>query len=485
MADINASLVRSAIRNHIHQACRADLHTFSRLALPVIAPGEPFEEAHHFRVLATALEKVVRGETQRLLIAIPPRHGKSIFCLGGSALLDPGTGSIGQDHLRLLRRPAGERFSVKSRDILRSSAYRGVFPGTELEPGGAALDELRTTRKGYRLATSVGGVVTGKGADYVIVDDPIKAVDAASVVTRNSAYDWYKTSLLSRFDKPGEGRQIVTMQRLHMDDLIGRLRDDGGFTVLEMPGEAVERQVFDLGHGEQWEFRPGDLLYPERFPAKALDRLKSDLGEAGYNAQILQRPVPPGGALLQLKHFQRYSQMPSIAELVVQSWDPAFVDSETAAYTVCTTWAIYGRKAYLLDVLRQKLKYPSLEPTILHMKEKHKATFVFLETAGFGKAIGNQLIQLPGYASGWFRPIRKWARRSGPPPSHRCWNASASTFRRRHHGSRPSKPKLPSSRSQSMPIRSILMVHFLTALLTRNHVTRDLTAFKDWPDNPF
>lgn len=379
MADVNASLVRSALRERIRQACRADLHAFSRLVFPVIAPGVAFEEARHFRVLATALEKVVRGEIQRLLIAIPPRHGKSIFTsvvlpcwiLG----LDPSAKIICASYGDQLAKD----FSGKARDILRSSAYRGAFPDIELEPGGAALDELRTTGKGYRLATSVGGVVTGKGADYVIVDDPMKAVDAASVVTRNSAYEWYKTSLLSRFDKPGEGRQIVTMQRLHLDDLVGRLRDDGGFTVLEMPGEAVERQLFDLGRGEQWEFRPGDLLYPERFPAKALDQLKSDLGEAGYNAQILQRPVPSGGALLQLKHFQRYSQMPSTAELVVQSWDPAFVDSETAAFTVCTTWAICGRRAYLLDVLRQKLKYPSLEPTILHMKEKHKATFVILD----------------------------------------------------------------------------------------------------------
>ena len=143
-----------------------------------------------------------------------------------------------------------------------------------------------------------------------------------------------------------------------MDDLIGRLRDDGGFTVLEMPGEASERQVFDLGGGEQWDFRPGDLLYPERFPAKALDQLKSDLGEAGYNAQILQRPVPPGGALLQLKHFQRYPQMPSTAELVVQSWDPAFVDSETAAYTVCTTWAIWRPKGLPSRRVPQEARVP-------------------------------------------------------------------------------------------------------------------------------
>jgi hypothetical protein len=199
------------------------------------------------------------------------------------------------------------------------------------------LDELRTTGKGYRLATSTNGVVTGKGANFIFIDDPMKAVDAQSDLARNSAYEWFKTSLMSRFDKPADGRVIVLMQRLHMDDLIGRLRDEGGWTLLGMPGEGVVRQEFDIGQNEIWDFQPGELLYPEMFSEEDLKQQRWDLGEAAYNAQILQRPIPPGGALFELKHFQRYEQRPSYFEAIVQSWDPAMVDAETAAFTVCTT----------------------------------------------------------------------------------------------------------------------------------------------------
>lgn len=485
MADINASLIRSRYRMHLRARCRSDLYAFSHFVFPVVAPGVPYEDAPHFRVLATALQKVVTGEIQRLLIAIPPRHGKSIF----SSVILP-TWILGLDPAaKIICASYGDGlardFSAKSRDILRSETFRGVFPDTELEPGGMALDELRTTQKGYRLATSVGGVVTGKGADYIIVDDPMKAVDAGSESTRNTTYEWYKTSLLSRFDKPGLGRQIVVMQRLHQDDLIGRLRDDGGFTLLEMPGEAVERQTFDLGGGQFWDFAPGDLLFPQRFDAKALAMLKSDLGEAGYNAQILQRPVPPGGALFKLKHFQRYATMPSCFELIVQSWDPAFVDSETAAFTVCTTWGIWRRNVYLLDVFRNKLEFHSIEPTILHMKEKWKAHFVILEVAGLGRAIGNRLIRLPG-ARRWLEPVdpkmgkeeRAIAvtpvleRKRVYLPETAPWLATFET----------EVAQFPSSKFADQ-VDS--MVHFLNSLLLRNRLTRDLTAFETWPEVAF
>jgi hypothetical protein len=177
--------------------------------------------------------------------------------------------------------------------------------------------------KGYRLATTVQGPATGKGAHIIIVDDPFKAVEAASDAVRNSVYDWFKGSLMTRFDNPAEGAVIVVMQRLHQDDLVGRLRDEGGWEYLAMPGECFERTVYDLGDGQSWTLNPGDLLYPERFNRAALDQLLFDLGEAQYNAQILQRPSPPGGALIKLKHFQRYETLPPYFEAIVQSWDPA------------------------------------------------------------------------------------------------------------------------------------------------------------------
>lgn len=125
-----------------------------------------------------------------------------------------------------------------------------------------------TTAGGYRIATSIGGVITGRGAHVAILDDPIKAADAGSDVARNAAYEWFKVALMSRFDKPAEARIVVIAQRLHQDDLIGRLRDEGGWTILEMPGEAWREQIFELGDGKRWVFRPGDFLFAERFAAK-------------------------------------------------------------------------------------------------------------------------------------------------------------------------------------------------------------------------
>jgi hypothetical protein len=153
---------------------------------------------------------------------------------------------------------------------------------------------LRTTAKGYRLATTVQGAVTGKGAHIIIVDDPMKAIEAESETVRNDVYEWIKGSLMSRFDNPAESAMIVIHQRLHQDDLIGRLRADNGWEYLEMPGECVEAKQFDLGGGEVRDFEPGDLLYPERFDRIALDQQRFDLGEAQFNAQI--NPTAPNAA---------------------------------------------------------------------------------------------------------------------------------------------------------------------------------------------
>ena len=135
--------------------------------------------------------------------------------------------------------------------------------------------------------------MTGKGADYIIVDDPMKAVDAGSETTRNTTYEWYKTSLLSRFDKPGLGRQIVVMQRLHQDDLIGRLRDDGGFTLLEMPGEALERQTFDLGDGKSWDFAPGISSFPNGSTPKRLRSSNPTSGRRATTRKSCSDPCRP------------------------------------------------------------------------------------------------------------------------------------------------------------------------------------------------
>lgn len=481
----DASNARRQARERIRAACSCNLHAFYRYAFPVLVPEATFIDAWHFRVLATALQKVATGEIRRLLIAIPPRHGKSrlasvalpTWILGREPTAKIICASYGQDLAR--------DFAMRSRELLNSRQCQAIFPGLALERGGQGLEELRTTQKGYRLATSVQGVVTGKGADYIIIDDPIKAVDATSDVARNQAYEWVKTTLMSRFDRPSEGRMVVIMQRLHMDDLIGRLRDEGGWTVLEMPGEGVERQEFDLGDGSAWEFQPGELLYPEVFDEKALKQLRYDLGEAAYNAQILQRPAPPGGHLFKLKHFQRYEKLPTHFEAIVQSWDPAIVDGDDTAFTVCTTWGIVGQKLYLIDVFRKRLQFYQIEKVVLSLREKFNATHVIIEAAGVGVALVNALLRLERSRSwlSWAEPrlsklerameqTPKIERRRVYLPTTADWLA---TFE-------AEVAQFPFSKFADQ-VDS--MVHFLHALDSRNGVTHNLSVFRDWPKNAF
>ncbi|GLK68960.1 phage terminase large subunit [Hansschlegelia plantiphila] len=412
---------RADAREAIRVACRKDLYPFFRAMFPVLAPGQPFIDALHFRAIATALQKVASGEIKRLAIAVPPRHGKSM--LGTVALP---AWLLGQDpRLKVVCASYSEQlaksFASQGRDLMRSSQFRDVFPGAMLASGGAALEELRTTEKGYRLATSVGGVVTGKGADFIVVDDPLKAIEASSENARQSVFDWMTQSLLSRFDKPTEGRMIVIMQRLHQDDPIGRLMAQSGWTLLELPGEVWKRQALDIGGGKAWTLEPGDLLFPERFGHADLKLLKEELGEAGYNAQILQRPLPPDGNLFKMSWFRRYDEAPprKAFERVIQGWDPAYMDGEANAYTVCTTWGIAGRKLYLLDVLRERMKFPQLGSRVLSERKKHKADQVIVESAGVGQIL---IQELKTYQSPtrWLLPISpnaaKLARAEGQTP---------------------------------------------------------------------
>ena len=397
--DVNET--RRYFREAAYAHARRNFYAFYRLGFPALAPEASFSSSPHYRVLAQALEKVATGETRRLLIAVPPRHGKSILA---SVALPAWI--LGRDPTRkIICASYGEQlskdFSNRFRDLLWSPQFQSLFPDTRIDAGGASLSEVRTSAKGYRLATTVDGPATGKGAHFAFVDDPIKAAEATSEVVRNSVYDWFKGSLMTRFDKPAEGAMVVVQQRLHQDDLIGRLRDEGGWEFLEMPGECMQRQTFDLGDGETWDFEPGDLLFPERFDRAALKQMFWDLGEAAYNAQILQRPGASGGTLFKLKHFPRYETLPARFEAIVQSWDPAIVDNETAVFTVCTTWGIVGRRLYLVNVFRKRLDFYKIEPAMLSMKQKYNAGFVILEVSGVGKAIGNSLLKRQGIHE-WF-----------------------------------------------------------------------------------
>jgi predicted phage terminase large subunit-like protein len=480
MADRNEW--RRKARDDARNTARLNLYAFYRLMFGVLAPdAKEFVESNHYFALAAALQKVVSGETPRLLIAVPPRHGKSVLA---SVALPAWL--LGQDPTaKIICGSYGDQltkdFAMRTREVLRSPDYQAIFPATALDAGGSALEELRTTAKGYRLGTSVQGVVTGKGANYVILDDPMKAIDASSEAARNAVYEWVKLSLMTRFDNPAEGRMIVVMQRLHQDDLIGRLLADGGWEILEMPGKCIKPQIFDLGAAGEWHFQPGEYLFPQRFDEKAHENLRYDLGEAGYAAQILQRPEAAGGTLFKLRNFRRYDTLPTQFEAIVQSWDPAIVDNETAAFTVCTTWAILGRKLYLVNVFRKRLDFYKIEPAMLSMKQKYNAGYVILEVSGVGAAIGNSLLKRQGIHN-WFLYV--------DPQLGKVERAIAQTpkIERKYVYLPKQADWLETFEAEvaAFPLSKFAdqvdsMVHFLHALDTQNRLTSRL---KEFPERP-
>ena len=185
--------------------------------------GETFHPSHHIRAICHQLERVANGECRRLLILMPPRHGKS-HC---ASVAFPAW-VLGRDPAkRIINISYGadlaESFAYDSRRLMQSDWHRATFTSSIIDRGKASLDNIRTTAGGFRLATSKGGPLTGKGADILIIDDPSKAADVASETQRDNLWEWFTGTAITRLNKPKEGAVIVVAQRLHVDDLPGRL----------------------------------------------------------------------------------------------------------------------------------------------------------------------------------------------------------------------------------------------------------------------
>ena len=350
----------AAGRRLLCERARGSFAQFQRLLHPE-ASAEPYQTAPHLDAITWKLERVARGELKRLIVAAPPRHFKSYqvsvafppYLLG----LDPS--------LRIVCASYGDglasTFAKDSRRILQSPTYRQVFPKTQLSSRYPPVDELRTTSAGYRLSTSVGGPLTGKGADVLIVDDPLKADDASSKNARDGVYDWLKGTAMTRFDKPAEAVAIVVMQRLHQDDLIGRLIAEGGWELLELPAEALSHLSIPTGPDRRLEMKPGDILFPQRFDAQVLAERRRELGEAAFSAQYLQRPTPPGGHLFKLKQFGRFDHPTNNRkdqyEKVIFSMDTGVSTAPTSDYTAFSVWGVRGEAIYLLKADRGRWRF--------------------------------------------------------------------------------------------------------------------------------
>jgi predicted phage terminase large subunit-like protein len=368
---------------------RSDLMTFIHRTFHTIASAQRYQHNWHLEAVAWHLEQCAKGAIKRLVVTLPPRSLKSIcasvaypaWVLGH----DPTARIICASYSENL----AAKHSLDCRAVMESDWYRRLFPHTRISREKNTELNFLTTRQGYRYATSVGGTLTGRGGNLIIIDDPIKPDDALSEAKRSAVNEWFDRTLYSRLDDKRNDTIVLIMQRLHVEDLAGYVTQKELWAQLGLPAVAEVEQTVALGPDENYTRKVGEVLHEAREPKEVLDQLKVTLGSFNFSAQYQQCPIPLEGEIIHWEWFRFYDELPRrvAGDRIVQSWDTASKAEEISDYSVGTTWLIQGNDYYLLDVLRKRLTYPDLKRRIIDHACRFSVNEIVIEDKGSGTAL--------------------------------------------------------------------------------------------------
>jgi hypothetical protein len=338
-------------------------------------PG--FIDGRHHRVMAKKFQEIAEGKVKRLIINMPPRHTKSEFA---SYMLPAWyLGKFPNKKIIQCSNTAelAVGFGRKVRNLVGSEVYSRIFPNVHLKSDSKAAGRWATSGGGDYFAIGVGGTVTGKGADLLIIDDPHSEQEAALASTDPSVFDkvyeWYTSGPRQRL-QPG-GSIIVVMTRWSKRDLTGKILQ-----------AAIERD------GEEWEIidfpailPSGNPLWPEFWPLVELEALRNELPLSKWNAQYMQQPTSESGAIVKREWWKEWEdEDPPRCEFVIQSWDTAFTKNERSDYSACTTWGVFylnenpdDAHVILLDAFKRRMEFPELkEVAYKHYMEYEPDAFI-------------------------------------------------------------------------------------------------------------
>lgn len=363
-----------------YELARRDLIQFSLLTMKNYSPS------WHHRLLARKLEAVERGEIDRLMVFMPPRHGKSelvsvrfpAWCLGRN----PDKRLICSSYSF----PLARRFSRQVRENILSDRFGQVFPQCTLKSDVRAVDAWETTMGGGLISVGVGGSITGMGGDLIDIDDPIKNQEQAeSAVYREKVKDWYRSTLYTRLEKGG--RVIITLTRWHEDDLAGWLLEEmsqGGdqWDILSLPAVAEENEEYR---------QEGQALWPEKYNQESLCKMEKAVGSRVWNALYQQRPAPDSGDIFKREWWQFYDTAP-VCDNYFQSWDMTFKDTDGSDFVVGQVWGVKGANRYLIDQIRGRMDFVSTVRAVEGLSAQYpQATAKYVEDKANGTAVISML----------------------------------------------------------------------------------------------
>ena len=391
-----------AFRRALHnELMRRSLTDFHAAAFGMLHGGEKLIIAPHIQAMAHVLTRLARGEIKRLLITLPPRHGKSelvsnsfpAWLLGHDPTAKVTVVSYGLD--------LSEPLVDGARTIVKHPRYQQLFPETKIRRDRDRAGYIRTTARGSIRAASRLGAMTGLGTHYMVSDDWQKAGEIISALERENSIKAFNSTFLTRFDNLADGRIVIVQQRLHEEDLVGWALEHGDWYHLNLPGIAVEDQAVPLPRGIVWQRRKGDLLCPALAPQSVYDWWKQSMTAQDFEAQIQQDPGSAGGGLVDWAWFGTYDERPprSFFEKVVQSIDLASSDASThSSWSVGMTWGYREGYWYLLDLFRVKEPFKEQFDRVVAWHRQWRTDALLIERASNGGPLYELLrdARLPG-----------------------------------------------------------------------------------------
>jgi len=343
-----------------------------------------FIEGSHHKRMAKAFERVASGECKRLIINMPPRHTKSEF----ASYLLPAWFLGNFPHKKIIQSSnTGELavgFGRKVRNLVDQDVYTEIFPGVGLQQDSKAAGRWNTNKGGDYFAIGVGGTVTGKGADILIIDDPHSEQEAAMAASNPDIYDkvfeWYTSGPRQRL-QPG-GSIVIVMTRWAARDLTGQVLKS-----------AAQRS------GEEWEviefpaiLPSGNPLWPEFWPLEELEALREELPNSKWQAQYQQNPIGNESAIVKRDWWKWWEKDdPPVCDYVLQSWDTAFEKNNRADYSAGTTWGIFNCEEdnfapniILLNTYKKRVEFPELKRDVLREYNEYEPDSLIVEKKASG-----------------------------------------------------------------------------------------------------
>ncbi len=384
---------------------RTDFYSFVQRVFYEVSGGQILSPNWHIHLLCDQLERARRGEIKRLIINVPPRSLKSIVVNVAFTVWllahNPREKVISASYSNDL----ADTFARDCKRVMTAPWFKELFPNCIIAGDQTSAADFKTTARGGRFSTSVESTFTGRGGNFIIIDDPIKASDAMSESARNKVIEWYQHTLLSRLDNQENGVIILIMQRVHENDLTGYLLENSDeWTHIKIPEVATTDEKWTAGT-TTYTRRSGTVLHEKYMSLARAQDLQQTLGTYVWSAQYQQEPCPAEGGIIKESWLHYYTDktfdINNVARVFI-SWDTANKTGATNAYSAACVILLArdgGRhKFFLLDVVRGKWEMPDLMKQTIDLYNGWRHVYpgyrMPVKLLIEDKASGTQLIQL-------------------------------------------------------------------------------------------